>query len=239
MKQQSFIFYYYSQGILLIILENLHTFIPSLIVKAILMPSLIIFYHSHIKGNYNLLHRLVMAGLGFSWLGDISLQFANEEQGFLLSANNMFILGLSAFLITQVFYIIAFSLPGGKNTVLTSRIYQTILVIAYGFVLIWYLYYSLGDMKFPVILYAGIILLMLLSALNRYGKVNGVSYMLVVIGALFFVISDSIIAINRFHMKFDFAKTLIMITYITAQYLIIMGCIRQDILIVKNTNRAD
>jgi uncharacterized membrane protein YhhN len=237
-KQQSFIFYYYSLGILFIFLEHLHTYIPALIVKAILIPSLILFYHSHIKGNYNLLHRLVMIGLGFSWIGDISLQLANGQPEIMLSANNMFILGLAAFLVTQVFYIAAFSLPRGKHKVLTSRSYQTILVMAYGFVLIWYLYHSLGDMKIPVILYAAIILLMLLSALNRYGKVNGVSYMLVVIGALFFVISDSMIAINRFHMKFDFAKTLIMVTYITAQYLIVMGCIRQDSLIVKNSNNA-
>jgi len=77
-------------------------------------------------------------------------------------------------------------------------------------------------------------LLMLLSALNRYGKVNGLSYILVVIGAMLFVISDSLIAVNKFHMKINFAGVMIMITYVTAQYLIVLGCIRQNILSAKN-----
>ena len=234
MKHQRFIHFYFSLAILFIILEHLNTFIPALAVKALLMPALIIFYHTQIKGNYNLLHRLVMTGLGFSWIGDITLQLANEQIDFLLSADNMFILGLGAFLVTQLFYIVAFSLPRGRHTVLSSHLYQTLLVIAYGFVLIWYLYHSLGDMKIPVILYATIILLMLLSALNRYGKVNGVSYILVVIGALIFVISDSMIAINKFEIKFEFARKLIMVTYVTAQFLIVIGCIRQDKIPIKN-----
>jgi uncharacterized membrane protein YhhN len=69
---------------------------------------------------------------------------------------------------------------------------------------------------------------MLAAALNRYGKVNGLSYILVVIGAILFVASDSMIAINRFIEKFDFARVLTMACYITAQYLIVVGSIRQD-----------
>jgi len=230
MKQNSFTLLYCCLGILFIILDGLNLFIPSLAVKALLMPSLIFFYHSQIRGNYNLIHRLVMSGLGFAWIGDISLLFLNEQKNFLISTDDYFILGFIALLLTQLLYIMAFNLPKGKNTIFSTRIYQTLIVLAYGCILIWYLYYSLGDMKVPVILYAIIILSMLLSALNRYGKVNGVSYMFVVIGAIMFVLSDSMIAINKFHIKFDFARTLIMITYLAAQYLIVLGCIRQDII---------
>jgi len=84
-------------------------------------------------------------------------------------------------------------------------------------------------MKVPVILYMVIILLMLLSALNRYGKVNGLSYILVVIGAMLFVISDSLIAITKFHMNINFGGIVIMITYVAGQYLIALGCLRQNI----------
>ena len=230
MKQNSFTLFYFILGCLFIFLDHLNSFIPSLIVKALLMPSLIYFYHTQIRGNYSNTHLLVMFGLGFAWIGDISLFFANQSNTFLISPENMFRVGFTAFLITQVFYILAFSIPGGKHTILTSRIYQTMIVMAYGFILIWYLYRSMGDMKLPVIFYAIIIFLMLLSALNRYGKVNGVSYMLVVIGAIILVISDSMIAINKFQYKFDFARTLIMITYLTAQFFIVLGCIRQDII---------
>jgi uncharacterized membrane protein YhhN len=228
MKQERFTLFYTGLCFLFIILDSLSLFIPSILVKALFMPSLIFFYHTQIRGNYNLMHRLIITGLGFSWLGDISLHFSNEQKDFLLNFDRYFIIGLIAFVITQIFYIVAFNLPNGRNTIFSSRLYQTLLVLAYGFLLIWYLYHSLGEMKIPVILYAVIILSMLLSALNRFGKVNGVSYMYVVIGAILFVLSDSMIAINKYYIKFDFARSLIMITYIAAQYLIVLGCIRQD-----------
>ncbi len=233
MKQNSFTLFYLCLGILFIFLESLHFRFLSLILRALLMPSLIVFYLTQIKGNFSFFHRLIIFGLGFSWIGDVSLQFSNAGLDFLITAETFFNTGLGAFLITQILYIVAFSLPKGKNTILSTRIYQTLIVMAYGFILIWYLYRSLGDMKIPVMLYSIIILLMLLSALNRYGKVNGVSYMFVVIGAIIFVLSDSMIAIYKFHIKFDFARTLIMMTYLAAQYLIVIGCIRQDIIISK------
>jgi uncharacterized membrane protein YhhN len=175
-----------------------------------------------------------MLGLFFSWLGDIILQLGDTEFAIKNSIDYLFIGGLASFLITQLIYMIAFSLPKGKNIMFTTRVYQIILVILYGAIMLYFLYRSLGDMKVPVIAYTVIILLMLLSALNRYGKVNGLSYILVVIGAMLFVISDSLIAVNKFHMKINFAGVMIMITYVTAQYLIVLGCIRQNILSTKN-----
>jgi uncharacterized membrane protein YhhN len=86
----------------------------------------------------------------------------------------------------------------------------------------------LGDFRIPVIVYAVVILSMLAAALNRYGKVNGLSFMLVSLGALLFVASDSMIAINKFYEKFDFARILIMATYLLGQYLIATGSLRQD-----------
>jgi uncharacterized membrane protein YhhN len=234
MKQSSFTIYYFSIGILFIILEKFtHSFYPEIIVKAMIIPVLMTYYHSVIKGKYNIFHRLMMAGFFFSWLGDILLQFSNGEKDFGFAAENFFTLGLVAFLLTQVFYSIAFSTAKGKNTLLASRIYMLVLIIGYGALLLWLLYNKLvtpdGNYRAPVILYTVVILTMLASALNRYGKVNGVSYMLVSIGAILFVASDSMIAINRFLEKFDFARILIMSTYITAQYLIALGCLKQDL----------
>jgi len=236
MKHNSFTLLYFITGLLFIMLEGLNAFIPSLVVRSLLMPMLILFYHSHIRGKYNTVHRLIMAGLFFAWAGDISLQIANDRQFFILYSEYMFLIGLGSYLITQVLYIVAFNIPWGNHTVLSTRIYHTLLVLSYGLLLIWFLYRSLGDMKVPVILYAFVILLMLLSALNRYGKASGISYIIVVIGAILFVISDSMVAINKFHFKFQFARTLIMITYLTAQYLIVLGCLKQDILVRKESD---
>jgi uncharacterized membrane protein YhhN len=44
-----------------------------------------------------------------------------------------------------------------------------------------------------------------------------------VTGALFFVVSDSLLAINKFYQAFPFAGLLIMLTYCAAQYFIVRG----------------
>ena len=89
------------------------------------------------------------------------------------------------------------------------------------------LYNDLGAMRIPVILYAVVILSMLGAAINRLGKVNKSSYYLVLAGAILFLISDSAIAINKFTYKFEFSSIVIMLTYVTGQFLIITGFIRQ------------
>jgi uncharacterized membrane protein YhhN len=235
MNQNRFSLWYFAVAIFFIVLENLHFVIPALIAKALIIPSLMVFYHFSVRGKYDLFHRLIIVGLFFSWLGDMILQSAEDNLVTWVSPDLLFIAGLGSFLITQLIYFIAFSLPKGKNAVFTTRIYQALMVVIYGCIMLYFLYRSLGDMRVPVIGYTVIILLMLLAALNRYGKVNGLSYILVVIGAILFVISDSLIAINKFHMKINFAGILIMITYVAAQYMIILGCIRQNI-IFKRTN---
>lgn len=234
MNQKRFTLWYFAVSLIFIILENTHLVIPAFIAKALIIPSLMLFYHFTVRGNYGFFHRVIMTSLFFSWVGDVALQFADGNILTSASAELFFLIGLGSFLIAHIIYFIAFNIPGGKNSIFTTRIYQTVLVLIYGFIMLYFLYRRLGDMKIPVIIYTAIILLMLLSALNRYGKVNGISYVLVVCGAILFVISDSLIAITRFQMKINFAGTIIMITYVAAQYLIVLGCIRQNIL-TQNT----
>lgn len=198
------------------------------------MPVLMVYYHHQVKNKYTNFHRIMMIGFFFSWIGDVLLQFSNEDKELFFSPDTFFLLGLGGFLLTQVFYTIAFNIPKGKNKIFGPRIYQLILVLGYGFLLMWLLYNKLGDYKIPVIIYAIVIHVMLLSALNRFGKVNGVSYMLIAIGAILFVASDSMIAISRFLEKFDFARVLIMSTYILAQYFIAIGSLRQDSANIEN-----
>ncbi|MCF8381105.1 MAG: lysoplasmalogenase [Bacteroidales bacterium] len=231
MKQSIFTVLFFAIGILFIFMEMFGSptfFYLALGVKALIMPTLMIYYHTEVRGRYTVYHRLMMIGFFFSWLGDVLLQFSNSGMELFFKAETFFLFGLAAFLFTQIFYTIAFNIPKGKNKIFTTRIYQLILILIYGFLLLWLLYNKLGDYKIPVIVYAIVIHLMLASALNRHGKVNGVSYMLVAIGAILFIASDSMIAINRFLEKFDFARILIMSTYILAQYLISIGSLRQD-----------
>ncbi len=236
MKNPGFTVYYFALGIVFFILEHYKLFYPAMIVRAMIIPVLMVYYHFQVKERYYLLHALVLSGLFFSGLGDFLVYLSDNKIGLSLDKEMFFLTGLGFFLLTQLLYIIAFSLPRGRNPIFNRRIYLLFLVIGYGVLMIWLLYRGLGDIRIPVIIYAAVILLMLLAAFNRHGKVNGVSYMLVVFGASFFVLSDSMVAVNRFYQKFDFARILTMSTYLIAQYLIAMGCIKQDAVSHGNGN---
>jgi len=64
-----------------------------------------------------------------------------------------------------------------------------------------------------------------MMALNRSGRVGAMSFKLVFVGSLLFLLSDSMIAFNKFNSDIPLAGFLIMITYVAAQYLIMRGLI--------------
>ena len=58
------------------------------------------------------------------------------------------------------------------------------------------------------------------------GMVNQTSYNLVFIGAIFFMLSDSILAANKFYQPIPLSNISIMVTYALAQYLIVLGILK-------------
>jgi len=95
--------------------------------------------------------------------------------------------------------------------------------------LITVLFPVLGEMKMPVVVYSMTITGMALAALHRYQKTTAKSFWMVMGGALIFMLSDSMIAINKFLEPIPSANVLIMLTYIAAQYLIISGLIKHQL----------
>ena len=61
----------------------------------------------------------------------------------------------------------------------------------------------------------------------RYKKVSPASFNFILIGAIFFMLSDTLLAFNKFTNPLPLAGFLIMSTYIVAQYLIAEGSIEQ------------
>ncbi len=157
---------------------------------------------------------LVLA-LVFSWIGDL-----------LLTKEDFFIYGLSAFFIAHCFYIVSFMKSNFENhevpLIKKAPIFMFVFVI-FGGLMFMYLRPNLGEMILPVMAYMAILIGMNIAALNRYKKVNDRSFWLVMLGALLFLISDSIIAINKFDHLINNAGVYIMFTYLLAQYLIVQG----------------
>ena len=157
--------------------------------------------------------KILLTALTFSWIGDIVLLFANQGELY-------FIIGLVAFLISHVFYIVLFN----KQTV-TKSISNKIsfgagigLILLYFFGMITTLGPKLGPLTVPVVVYAVVISSMLYFALKGSYQWNAIPYQSVLVGALFFIASDSILAFNKFYQPIPYASFLIMITYLAAQY---------------------
>jgi len=163
----------------------------------------------------NRLHMLMFSGLLFSWAGDVILEFSDNS--------NMFTLGLISFLLAHVMYFMVFVSTPGRNTILSDRKWVLIPVISYGAVLVSILYNDLAQMRLPVIMYTIVILTMLSGAINRIGKVKKASFNMILAGAILFVISDSVIAVNKFSYPFASSGIVIMSTYVLAQYLLVTG----------------
>ena len=157
---------------------------------------------------------LLISALFFSWIGDVVLLFAN--QGVIY-----FIIGLVSFLIAHLFYIVLFSKLQKVTTIKYKRFIPLVLLYLFG--LLSFLWEKLGGMKIPVIIYALVISTMLLVAIKGYFTWNSKSGKLLLIGAVFFVLSDSILAINKFYVPIYLSSFWIMSTYITAQFLIVNG----------------
>ena len=89
---------------------------------------------------------------------------------------------------------------------------------------------SLNDMAIPVYVYLTVITTMGIMATFRDS-----SNMLVLCGAILFIVSDSMIAINKFSMPIIASDYFIMITYYLAQFLIVNGFIIE--VNAQSTNR--
>jgi len=163
---------------------------------------------------------LMLFALFFSWLGDSFLMYETIS-------SNYFMLGLVSFLTAHVLYCIVFLKQWNKRA---SGTYWLVLItlMLYSSVLFMQLKDNLGELLIPVIIYVSAILLMAITAFRRNKMVPSESFTLVFIGAIFFIASDSILAVNKFLYVVPYSYILVMGTYATAQYLITKGILIQD-----------
>ncbi len=187
--------------------------------KPLLMPVLLAYFFVESKKR-DKLFSIIVAALILSWLGDSLLMYEEKNELY-------FIAGLVAFLLAHVGYILAnnyakWTTP--KNPLLSSQKlrHSSTLVLA-GVALIYVLEPGLGDMKLPVVIYATVLVTMTIMALLRYGYTNISSFGLAFGGAICFMISDSLLAVNKFLTPIPASGFWIMLTYCLAQFLLVKG----------------
>jgi uncharacterized membrane protein YhhN len=191
-----------------------------LICKPAIMITLGLHYWITQRDQDQLISKSVVLAIIFSCAGDTLLMLQGKD-------GNFFMYGLGAFLVAHIFYILAYRQHQSSDT---SNELQGLQKIRYAFPillsgtgLVVILYSRLGGMKIPVLIYAIVLTGMVLAALFRFGKTSTSSFALVFGGAILFMISDSLIAINKFLEPLPMAGIWIMVTYIFAQYLIVTG----------------
>lgn len=158
----------------------------------------------------------VLIALFFSWAGDVLLLFQGSF---------FFLAGLSAFLLAHTFYIIFFHRVRVREAV-AGRWWLWPVVGIYYIGLMVVLDDHVADMKWPVRIYGIIISIMLVQASHMLFLRHKKADCWMMAGALLFVISDSVLAIDKFYQPFRAAGFIIMATYGVAQLFIVTGAVR-------------
>ncbi len=147
--------------------------------------------------------KIIAIAFVFSAIGDLVLQLPGDK----------FVLGLGSFLIAHLFYIFAF-VQRSRRFAVEGLMFAVILGIAIFLVI----RRNLGQMLLPVVVYMLVILTMLWRSFAQIGADKFAKFAFY--GAILFVMSDSVIAINRFCCHVSFAQALIMLLYWSGQGLI-------------------
>ncbi len=168
--------------------------------------------------------RWLVVGMVFALAGDVFLMIREVD---------LFVPGLGAFLLMQLGYSRAFYLSIQQQKPTTSGQFiglVLLLFILYDAAFLYLLRPAfvnkpvLTGLWWPVVIYAACLSLMGLLATLR-PKLP--AYGWVVTGALLFILSDSLIALNKFWLPVPGSAFLVMSTYAVAQYLIVAGMIRE------------
>ena len=150
-----------------------------------------------------------VSALFFSFWGDVLLLFKNQ----------FFVYGLASFLLAHIMYI-KITASFIKKVSLQKVVLASLPFAVFLFSFLYLIIDNLGEMKIPVIFYGVVISSFgALSFLNYMQEKNTANSWLF-LGTIIFIISDSLIALNKFYEPKEFYDISIMLTYIVAQYLI-------------------
>lgn len=198
---------------LLAIEYSLHS--VRLATKPLLMICLLVYTLVQHFADTNIKRYLLLA-LFFSLAGDLFLLFDRE-------GSSNFIFGLLSFLLAHIFYIVLFVYCRKKQMLKGWNPLIAISLLIYVATFFYLLSPKLGSLQIPVLMYALVLGGMLLCAWHAFDKKHRIARQFVIPGAVLFVLSDSLLAINKFYHAFPYSGIAVMTTYALAQLLITIG----------------
>ena len=187
--------------------------------KPLLMPLLASWFYFSTKNHPSSFRNLILVALLFSFGGDTLLMFVRSQ------GEHFFLMGLGSFLLAHLCYLFAFSkykkqLRGWLSS---KSIFAFPLVFFVAGILIYLVPDIAKALQVPVVIYSLVIMMMVLSVFNLGGKIRVDIFKVLFVGALLFMFSDMMIAVNKFKMELPFAHVAIMLTYLLGQFLLVKG----------------
>lgn len=142
--------------------------------------------------------------------GDFFLDFGNRD--------GLFIQALLSFLVNQLAFAVAFALLGRGRPWL---LWRSLPVVLYSLLMAAWMLPAAGALQIPVAIYLSCLLAMAILA-GRLESRPGPLWL----GAMLFVVADSLIGVNKFVQPFPYAVLVIVTCYFSGQALIAWGLLR-------------
>ncbi len=205
--QKTWLYIFVAFSVLFIGLLPLEPYPGNFVIKAIPALSLAVLAFIAVSGSRG---KLLFTSLLFCAAADIALELAGGQY---------FVAGLGLFLVAHIFFVIALSRDFKFQK---SKIPVIVLLVVYSIMMAFVMTPSLKEMAIPVYVYMTALTLVGIFASLRAARNDFTLY-----GAISFIVSDSIIAIDKFMIPVPAADYIIMITYDLALFLIVFGFLRE------------
>ena len=167
-----------------------------------ILPMLILIFIT-LKQSESTTDKLFLTGLIFSMAGDFFLDYDRV---------NWFIFGLVSFLTAHLFYLMCLW------PVERKRLVAVIFYPLFGIAMFSIITPGLGELFVPVVAYMSILLFM-----GIFTVISKKSNLWLIIGGVSFIISDSLLAFDKFYTPIAYSHVLIMVTYYFAQFSLVKG----------------
>ncbi|WP_262692059.1 lysoplasmalogenase [Kordiimonas aestuarii] len=155
-------------------------------------------------------HFLLMLALVASVAGDVLLVIPHEQS---------FLRGLMAFGVAHITFTILYLVNGQRfDRITANRIRFVIILWFFAFVAGYWMYDALGDMRYYVLGYTTVLVLMASTAL-----LSKFPPRLVGLGAVLFVFSDAALGARQFMNVPDYVGYFVWVSYYLSQFMVTLG----------------
>lgn len=178
--------------------------------KPLAMAAIILLVVLNLSSPPSFYQKMILAGLILSTAGDV----------FLIKQQRFFVHGLISFLLGHLCYIAAFWAMTIQPDALNRLAFAAVIYLIYLGIFLKILWSRLSSLKIPVVVYSVVLVTMSALALHSYFSNPNRFTVCAFLGSVVFVVSDSILALNKFGKPIPLAQFWILGTYFLAQWLI-------------------